>query len=405
MSGLKLPVSRAGIEKALWLAVVGGIVLLLIGLVIPYAKHVYSYVYGVTLFLPALLLIVVRPGSLRCIWQHRSTRWVVLLLAWSLVSLTWSTGNDAADWSGRCLCIFLFLYAWARVFDASEERIYWLLFACGAIMTTAAVVAFAVYFPQLLQGGRIQAFGKLDNTNDAAAAMSIVAVWMGTLPCRRAWTRIARVAMLVVLLAFVCFTFSRGAWGALFVTALVLLLCRREAVTRPRVWVPLAALVVAGIVAVAVFMPELAERGWSYRPHIMRVNLDLFLAHPWIGVGQGTPVHFYIGDKFIWQAQNMFAQLAVQLGIPGLVLLLCIWLPLGWCGWRHRHEPLGRLLLGSWVFTTVQAQVELPYLINSPSVSWLCAWMPLAISYAFARRRRAESMPPASSEPDDGGVQ
>ncbi|HET7266993.1 MAG TPA: O-antigen ligase family protein [Oleiagrimonas sp.] len=367
-----------------------GVFVLFAGMFVPFPSHGFAYLYGFTLCLPALILIVWKPGSVQTLWRHRSTKWVVLLLLWSLLSLAWSTDRSVADWLGRYVTICLFLYAWSRVFEGREHRVYGFVLVIGAVATVAALAAFAVHEPQVLDGDRIQGFGRLSNTNDAAAAASVLAICLSVIPCKETWQHVARWIMVAVLIAFVCLTFSRGAWGSLFAAFVVVLFCRRNLLNKKVLWL-LPVVILVAVLVMFLFLPQLTARDWSHRPAIMLHNFHTFLLSPWIGIGQGTPVHFYVDSTFIWQAQNMFAQLAIQLGLPGLILFLLIWLPLGWRGWLHRHEPLGCLVLALWVFTTLQGQVELPYLIESPSISWLCAWLPLVISYSLQPKRAVES--------------
>lgn len=85
-------------------------------------------------------------------------------------------------------------------------------------------------------------------------------------------------------------------------------------------------------------------------------------------------------------AHNMFSQLAIELGLPGLLLWTGIWLVLGWRAWRHRHETRGLIVLGIWVFGTVMVQFDLPHLLDSPRPGWLLTWLPLALGMSFGRK-------------------
>lgn len=374
------------LERGLQGIMLFGLFWLIAGMaVVSQLGHVYEYVAILTLFFPALVLAILRPHSTRSLWRRPSAKWVALLLAWSMLSLLWSDGGDAANWIGRCLGILLFLYGWIQVFKGREQRIHWLLFGCAAVMTLAAI-AFALlsqtaaFHSQLIYlGGRLMGVGVLSHPNLVAAAMSAAIIWLCTCPCEKLWQHIARAVMVVVLLAFVCMTFSRSAWGALFLALVVMAALHGG---HGRRWV-LASLVLLGVAALVAFLPEFIERGWSGRPAILRAAWEMFLRHPWLGVGQGTEVLLDLGSFVAAHAHNIFGQIAVQLGLPGLLVWLGIWLSLGWQGWLHRHEPLGRLVLATWVFTSFMGQLDLPYLINSPSVEWLLAWLPLAISYSL----------------------
>lgn len=378
--------TRSWFEQALRTTILFGMFWMVVGLIVPGGEHLYEYLLILTLPLPGLILIALRPTSVRVLWRHPSTKWVLLLIAWSFISLFWSETDQARDWVGRGLGILLFLYAWTQALEDREARVYWLLCACGAALMVAAIAAMLAYQSHVLAGGRLWGFGAVHNENLAAQLMSAAVIWLCALPQRGwRWEYWMRSAVVAVLLAFICLTYSRGAWGALVVALFVVVACGQSKWKR---W-QLGLMVLLCAVATALFLPQLLERGWSYRLGLFQQTWDMFLQDPWFGAGQGTEAHFVVRDLLIYHTHNMFAQLAVQLGLVGLLLFLCLWFYLGWRGWCYRHEPLGRLVLGSWVFATIQGQVALPQIIDSPGTEWLVVWVPLAINYSLKTKNGA----------------
>lgn len=379
--------TRDGFEQGLRHVMVAGFACLIAGMVVlPEDDHIYERVFLLTLFLPTLLLLALRPSGMQVLWRQPSAKWVLLLLGWSVLSLSWSDGGDTSDWVGRALGIPLFLYGWIQVFAGHERRMHRLLFGCSAVMALAAIVlavlAQTTTFHSLLtyrNSERLTGIGVLRPPNLIAAAMSVAIIWQCTYPCARLWQQAARALMVLVLLAFVGMTFSRSAWVGLYLALLVISACRDGRGAR---WA-LVSLVSLGVAALLFLMPTLTTRGWSARPEILERAWTLFLQHPWLGVGQGTTVRLPLDTFIAEHTHNMFAQLAVQLGLPGLLIWVGIWLALGWQGWLYRHLPLGQLVLATWVFTTFMGQFDLPYLIDSPNVLWLLAWLPLAIIYSL----------------------
>lgn len=345
-------------------------------------EHVYERVTILAFALPALLLMAIRPSSVQIWWRQASSKWVLLFLGWSMVSLLWSEPGEARDWIGRILGILLFLYGWTQVITGREQRIRYLLIGCAAVITVMSLAAIITYYPQVFVGGRIQGFGRLTNTNTAADAAAAATIWLCTLRCNQSWWGLVRGLMVAILLGFVLMTFSRGPWGALFVTLVVIVTCRSGR------WAPwiLSGVLLLGSLAVLLYLPELTARGWSYRPAIFAQSFHMFLQHPLLGIGQGTPVHITVSGLLFYHTHNMFSQLAVQLGLPGLLLWVGIWLTLGWKSWCHRHESLGLLVFATWVYASIAGQVGMPTLIDSPRVEWLFAWLPLVIGYSLKRR-------------------
>lgn len=396
-AALQALTTRDGLERGLHRIMLVGFVCLLAGMVVlPDDNHIYERVFLLTLFLPTLVLLVLRPSSMRLLWQQSSAKWLLLLLAWSMLSLIWSHGGHTSDWIGRVLGIFLFLYGWTQVFAGNERRVYRLLFACSVIMALAAVVMAVLaqtktFHPMLTYYGdyRLTGIGVLHHPNLIAPAMSAAIIWLCTCPCERLWQHVSRVVMIVALLVFVALTYSRSTWGALYVALVVIAACRQGRGAR---WA-LVSLVLLGVAALLFLMPELTTRGWSARPEILEHAWALFVQHPLLGLGQATTIRLDMGTFVANHAHNTFAQTALQLGLPGLLLWVGIWLALGWQGWQHRHKPLGQLVLAVWAFETFMGQVDLPYLIDSPNVLWLVAWLPLAIMYSLNAEKRPAAAP------------
>lgn len=387
---------RDKFENFLWIVLCVGVIWLPAGMAVMPAGasynpgHAYQYVLVLTLYLPALLKLVIRPASAHRLWRQPSTKWVVLLLLWSTFSILWSNAGHPASAVARNLSILLFLYAWTQVVGDREQRIWWILASCSAVMTVAAVVAMLVFYKQVIGGGRLTGFGVMQSANLAAAAMATGILWLCALPCQNRLLRAGRGFMVAILLSFVFMTFSRSVWGALFAAMLVMAVYWQGR----RSWRYVALLLVFGLAAVTLAMPELTARGWSMRPEILQRSWELFVLHPWRGLGQGAIFHFDIDGMVLTHAHNMFSQLAIELGLPGLLLWLGIWFALGWQSWRHRHEPLGRLVLAIWVLASITTQFDLPHLIDSPRPSWLMTWLLLAMSYSLHVR----SSPAGSTE-------
>ncbi|MFC5742402.1 O-antigen ligase family protein [Dyella tabacisoli] len=368
-----------------------GVAWLIIGMAIAPAGasfnpgKLYQYILGFTLYLPALALLATQPRSAVELWRKPLMPWVILLLAWGCVTLLWSNVSRPADEAARNISILLFLIAWHGGIGRDVHRIRQLLIGCGLVMVPVALLAILKFFVHPPLNERLVGFGAMANANLAAAAMSAALLWLYPWKFHQLKYRIAQWLGLLVLGLFVLLTFTRSAWAALFAALIVMVLCRggRRALLYAGI------IFVFGCVGVILVMPMLAERGWSLRPEIFMQAKALFLQHPWGGLGQGGVFRFEAGGEVLTHAHNMFSQLAIELGLPGLLLWTGIWLALGWRGWCHRHETLGRIVLALWVFATVMVQFDLPHLLSSPRPGWLITWLPLALSMSLDRRTTA----------------
>ncbi|MGC1549471.1 MAG: O-antigen ligase family protein [Rhodanobacter sp.] len=370
------------------LLIVGMVVLVLGMAVMPAGASynpgkLYQRLLALTLYLPALLLLVRRPRRWLEFWRQPLMPWVVLLLTWGSVTLLWSNSTHLLSELGRNLSILLFLFGWLQAFSNHEDRIRQLLVgcACGLVPVALAAMFMQLFYPDPEAGGRLAGFGVMDNANLAAAAMGVAILWLSTWPFREFKHRILQAIALCVLGLFVLLTFTRSAWGALFIALLVFALCQGGR----RVWRYVGWLILFGVIGACIGLPELTKRGWSLRPEIMAQSWSLFSKHPWLGLGQGTEFQIDVGADTLTHAHNLFSQVAIELGLPGLVLWVGIWLALGWRGWCYRRERLGRLVLMTWVFATIMVQFDLPHLLDSPRPDWLIIWLPLALSFSFGK--------------------
>lgn len=386
-AGLPAAAREGALDRWLRALVCAGLAWLIVGLaVMPSGPSFnpgrwYQRILALTLYLPTLVLLARRPRSWLDFWRRPLMPAAVLLLAWGSLSLLWGHVDRPADEVARNLSILLFLLGWKQVLEGDRERTRWLLVGCGFAFAAVAIPATVRGLMYPPTDGRLVGFGVMANANLAAGAMGAALVWLW--PWAPGTRRLAALKWVGIsmLALFVLLTEARSALGALFCALVAMLMARGGRHAR---WYALAValLGVAGFVA---GLPMLMERGWSLRPEIFVQSLKLFLQHPWLGHGQGTPFQLHAGPETLTHAHNLFSQLAIELGLPGLLLWTGLWLALAWRAWQHRRDELGQVVLGLWVFGTVLVQFDLPYLLDSPRPGWLFTWLPLALSMALGR--------------------
>jgi putative inorganic carbon (HCO3(-)) transporter len=183
-----------------------------------------------------------------------------------------------------------------------------------------------------------------------------------TLPRRLRLGWAARPALVVAWLlmaAILVLTQSRGSYVATAIAATILL-----ALWRP--WMSLAFLVMAEAAALAWNRLGLADwlfsasaiRGWQAREQIWSRALTIIHDFPFTGIGMGTinqvtsalyPLFWDGSNVMVGHAHNLFLQIGVDLGLPGLIAYLALWLTAMFSAWRAcrslRRE--GRLALSA----------------------------------------------------------
>lgn len=341
----------------------------------------YQYVLGLTLYLPALIVLVMRPSCGRELWRRPLMPWVFALLGWSVLSLAWSRTFRPADEMGHIVSIVFFLIAWQEGVALNPARIRSLLLGLSIALAVVAAVALAWSYLHPEVDGRVSGFGVMDNPNLAAGAMGAAIIWLWPWRVPPGLPRIAKWLSIAVLTLFMVLSYTRSGWGALLAGFLAMALCRGGR----KAWISMGVALLLAAVVVMLNMPLLLVRGLSFRPQIFEQAWALFSQHPLRGLGIGTAFHFEIAGEVFTHAHNLFSQVAIELGLVGLLLWTGIWLALGWHAWRHRQSTLGQVVLGLWVFGMVLVQFDHPHLIDSARPGWLLTWLPLALGLSLGR--------------------
>ncbi|PMQ06375.1 hypothetical protein DyAD56_05190 [Dyella sp. AD56] len=382
------PIDAHPVPRWLKTWVTFGMVWLIIGMSVLPAGMSYSpgkifqYGLGLTLFLPTLVLLIARPGRFLVFWRQPLVPWVLLLLVWGCVSLAWSHATRPFDEAGHNVSILLFLFAWQQCIGSDEERCKRLLVGCGLAMAVVALGAIIADQPSPDLDGRLVGFGAMSNANLAAGGMGAALMWLWPWRLQHTAWRVLKWLAIATLGAFIVLTLTRSALGALFMALVVVALSQGGR----RAWLYAGLLIALGAACAVIGAHFLMARGWSARPEIFQAAMHLFEQHPLRGMGQGSPFELHADGLLLMHAHNMFSQLAIELGLPGLLLWTGIWLVLGWRAWRHRHDTRGLIVLGIWVFGTVMVQFDLPHLLDSPRPGWLLTWLPLALGMSFGRK-------------------
>jgi O-antigen ligase len=350
-----------------------------------YGAEAYHWLLAPTLYFPALWLLVRERAGLARPWvDWWPLRACALLLVWSCVTLFWATGAHLAERMKVPIFVVLYLTGWFAWAGSRPERIRTMLQVTGVVLAFLALAAM-IAFPwrDIVWKRRMVGFALLDGPNLSAYAMGIAFVWLTQLPLPGRWGRWVWVASLAILAVFVAWAQSRAAWLAVLGTLVLMPLWR------PGFWGRvLAGAGVLVATAVAVFDPhELLQRGLSYRPQILVHALEKIAAHPWGGLGLGSRYTITVGTNSWTHSHNLFTNVAIEIGLPGLALWLGLWLWTGWQGWRARHHETGRVLLAIWVFSTVALQFDGPSLLLSPRSEWLLTWLPFALAILIYRWR------------------
>jgi len=368
-----------------------GIVWMMLGMVIMPAGvsfnpgKAYQTSLILLLYLPALALAFTRRAQVwRQLWPLPVFRVFLVLLLWALASLAWGQVPRPGNEVGRLISVFAFVLAWHAYLLGDAVRIRQLLLIAGLGIGACAIYYCISFAITPIQDGRIIGEGTIGTANYAAALMGVVALWLSQLDLAdRRWS-IARYGAMAVLLLFVGLTQTRSVWLALALTIMLMPLWQRGRAHR---WL---ALLFGVLAAVMLLWPAsmLTERGTSLRPELATQAMHLIVQHPLLGLGQGAPISLIVKGAAYTHTHNLLTQVTVELGIPGLLLTVAMWLMVAWQGWRHRHVLQGRLVLAIWVYASVVLQFDMPQMLDSPRPAWLLIWLPLGLVLGLGCRDR-----------------
>lgn len=361
-----------------WLGL--GLVWFLAAIALAPSNKIYQQGLVLFLWLPTLVLAWSARQVLVQAWKQQPALWgsVLLLLAWSGLSLAWSIAEDPGRETKRLLYILVFLLAFPLLAQLGQARIRQLLLAGSALLAVAALVSVIHFYG--MQGqpllARLQGIGEISHPILGAYVIGSAVLFLLYLPPQQRGLQLLWLAALACLGAFAMLSQSRGAVLALVLTVILAPLWFRD--RHSRVFSILAA--TATGLAFYLAYDLIAQRGSSYRPEIFHAVIDMIAAHPWTGLGLGAAYDVSAVGRHFDHTHNMFTHIAVEIGLPGMLLWVLVWLyTLGEIV-RARDTLFGKILLGFWVYSTLAMQFDAASLTGTPRAEWFISWLPVGLA-------------------------
>lgn len=368
-----------------WMTI--GLLWFLLAIALAPTNKLYQQGLVAFLWLPAMVLAW--PARIRLVELWQAQRWLCLALLglalWSLISLFWSQAEDPSREFKRLQYIAVFLLFFPVFANARPEQVIRVMQWGGLGLAVTALVAIIKFY--WLNGNlwwaRLEGLGELAHPILGGYVIGLAAVWMlHWIPRTRGLQAIWLLAV-AFLGIFVVLCQSRGAALALLLTLLAMPIWCRD--RRSRV-IAASALVVA-MLAFWLLEPLVLARGVSYRPQILMASLQMIAQHPWGGLGLGADYKVFAEGLYFDHAHNLFTHIAIQLGLPGLLLWVAVWFSVLWQAWRARETVYGQGIIGIWLFSFLAMQFDAASLTGTPRAEWFISWLPVGLATVLAWAR------------------
>ncbi|MFN2291509.1 MAG: O-antigen ligase family protein [Anaerolineae bacterium] len=407
---------------------------------------------------PWPLILALPPWLARLVWSGQLTRRTPFDLPLLLFLLTagvgvWAAYDRTVAWRKFWLLLgaVLIFYALANAQALGEAR-SWLLAAFGAgvalySLATQDWQAYEVKIQVLYRLGRaLQAplpswSGHRMNPNVAASVLALMLpfgglvtlqAWRqvrqaGPLRPRARWLRlIVATGLLALILFALLMTVSRAAWlavaAALVVVGLWAMagrLGQASGSSRAAALFVLLGLGLILLLAVGLFWPQTIAAALTSLPansiasgrlELLQRTVTLLGDYPLMGAGLGGFQMLYstyallLHVGYAWHSHNLFFDVALEQGFPGLLALVSMWLVFAWIAWRALSQREQHRAPGALAAAVVSLLILLLHgLVDDPLYSGrgvLLFFVPLAFAASVpirrpARRRRPLALPAA----------
>ena len=324
------------------------------------------------------------------IYESRIFLFSSLFLAFSLLSLFWSTPERSSDILNPIKNVFylvsfwfIFIFVFSSTGNRLQHLVKWLIIA-GSI-TAASYACYQYLYLDYPLTHRFDIPGPLLNIIRTgiclgAGALLCIAALLYKPTNRSAAITVLLLLALTIFLATLGLTHTRWAIaGTLFFCFIMIMVSHIK--TRNKVLlfgVGIVLLLIAGY-CLAPLIAEYIERGQSYRLILWSGFLNEYQNY-WLGHGLGTHIYIREGVMENWHSyHSVYLGALMSTGIIGLTLLLLMILTALTIGWRLRKDHYALAASVLFAFGCVMGAVNFDSVILRPRGYWLPFWIPLIV--------------------------
>ncbi len=319
-----------------------------------FCTPLFSFVANPTLLLAALVAITSFSYIIKIVRGKRIFKLelvdfaVLLFMLITFFSGSITTGGKASYYSAIISCVLMFGYFLVVNLirtDAWVKRCINALVSSGVIVAIIGVGQYILgyskndwidrtYFTDI--NGRTTAL--FENPNYLAAYLTIVfpfALYL-TFNAKNKKERLLLLISDLFIILCTIFTWSRGAWLAMLISAIILCIIYTRKTAR-FIWAAIVAIpflpfvLPKNIVSRFMSIGNLADSSTMYRVYTWRGSIEMIRDYFWGGIGYGTetftqlyPLYAYSGIEAAAHSHNLYLQILIGMGIGGLICFAMI---------------------------------------------------------------------------------
>ncbi len=379
----------------------GGIVCALLMMqvvLLPLAERKPFYLIGMVGLVLCWIGSGIRAGQM----PFRSTsldRSIFLFVSWGLLSVLFSMRPlySLQEFQSEMVTHFFFFYLVVTHLTTRREihLVLAALIAGAALMGCFGIYEVFVTKITWTRGARLASLTSDYNYASTYFMLVIPILFYAMRTAKSTWIRVAIFCLLGINLFALYFTFSRAAWLGLVAAGVVMGLYEKRAA----LWATIAGIV---LVVLVLFTTPQGDRFFRSmngvdgggRLPALAFGVQQVVAHPLFGIGYGremmiraVPIPGEMREAGFWHLHNLFLQTALEMGIPGSLLLLALIVGLARVfhqGYTRAREPNDRRLMVALqmvlIAYLVRNQFDVLY-VNAPAaLFWIL--MGLGVSQA-----------------------
>lgn len=375
-------------DRIQWMS--GLIVLCFLSVLLLRSQSAASYpTYALSLFMLATF------PKWRDVFRLHLIRLICALLVWLCLSTWWS---DPFEWRAaisvwsRALLVFFFVVAMAEC-QLRGQLQRWMgvaLTLVGAGVVLVALVNFYVTDPA---DGRLNGLGQLDTHVVAALVYGVILLFVLRTAAMFESRSIKAAALLVALIiAYAVFlSDSRNAWVSVALGVVAYGLAYRAADWRQFLVTLVGMGILMGIVVIALAFGDataqiILPRGSSFRPEIWGETLRLILESDALLIGRGilTSDDVMAGGILMPHAHNIYLALVHQGGLVALLLYISVLTSAVVAMFRNFDLADARLGVSILILAMFSHLLDGHELIDKVGDTWLLVWMPVGLALGMS---------------------